>query len=170
MFFLAQKCYCVVRYQIKHMADFFQLKDECILSGFPKLYFVISEVKCKYSQNSNLYKPVLRIRDPCLVDPWIRVPGWVTNQDSDQGWTTRIIPPRAWKHYIGLKIKILKFFDADPGWKKFGSGIPDKHLGSSTLVQTSVAIAGQILCGIISWTNTWRSFVFDGTSWNVSFC
>ncbi len=24
-------------------------------------------------------------------------------------------------------IKILKFFDADPGWKKYGSGIRDKH-------------------------------------------
>jgi hypothetical protein len=34
--------------------------------------------------------------------------------------------------------KILKFFDADPGWKKFGSGmgksrIRDKHPGSATL-------------------------------------
>jgi hypothetical protein len=24
-----------------------------------------------------------------------------------------------------LGVKILKFFDADPGWKKFGSGILD---------------------------------------------
>jgi hypothetical protein len=23
-------------------------------------------------------------------------------------------------------VKILKFFDADPGWKKFGSGIRDR--------------------------------------------
>ncbi len=42
-------------------------------------------------------------------------------------------------------VKILKFFDADPGsgtekirirypgWKKFGSGIRDKHPGSATL-------------------------------------
>jgi hypothetical protein len=31
-------------------------------------------------------------------------------------------------------VKILKFFDAarDPGWKKFGSGIRDKHPGSAT--------------------------------------
>jgi hypothetical protein len=29
-------------------------------------------------------------------------------------------------------ITILKFFDADPGWKKFGSGIRDKHPGSAT--------------------------------------
>jgi hypothetical protein len=43
-------------------------------------------------------------------------------------------------------VKILKFFDADPdpgseifltldpGWKKFGSVIPDKHPGSLSLV------------------------------------
>jgi hypothetical protein len=35
-------------------------------------------------------------------------------------------------------VKILKFFDADPGWKQFGSGmeksrIRDKHPGSATL-------------------------------------
>jgi hypothetical protein len=31
-------------------------------------------------------------------------------------------------------LKIIKFFDADPdlGWKKFGSGIRDKHPGSNT--------------------------------------
>jgi hypothetical protein len=31
-------------------------------------------------------------------------------------------------------VKILKFFDEDPGWKKVGSGIRDKHPGSATLV------------------------------------
>jgi hypothetical protein len=36
-------------------------------------------------------------------------------------------------------VKILKFFDADPGWKKFGYGmeqirIRDKHPGFATLV------------------------------------
>jgi hypothetical protein len=47
-------------------------------------------------------------------------------------------------------VKILKFFDADPGsvmekfriWdprrKKFGSGISDKHPGSATLEITSI--------------------------------
>jgi hypothetical protein len=30
-------------------------------------------------------------------------------------------------------VKILKFFDADPGWKKFGSWIRVKHTGSATL-------------------------------------
>jgi hypothetical protein len=31
-------------------------------------------------------------------------------------------------------VKILKFFDVDPGWKKFRFGIRDKpHTGSATL-------------------------------------
>jgi hypothetical protein len=30
-------------------------------------------------------------------------------------------------------VKILKFFDVDPGWKKIGSGIQEKHPGSATL-------------------------------------
>jgi hypothetical protein len=30
-------------------------------------------------------------------------------------------------------VKILKLFDADPGWKKFGSWMRDKHPGSATL-------------------------------------
>jgi hypothetical protein len=29
---------------------------------------------------------------------------------------------------------MLKFFDADPGWNKFGYGIWDKHPGSATLL------------------------------------
>jgi hypothetical protein len=33
-------------------------------------------------------------------------------------------------------VKIFKFFDADPGWKKSGSGIRDKHPGSATLTVT----------------------------------
>jgi hypothetical protein len=32
-----------------------------------------------------------------------------------------------------FEVKILIFFDANPGWKKFGSGIRDKHPGSATL-------------------------------------
>jgi hypothetical protein len=39
------------------------------------------------------------------------------------GWKTRIIFLRAEKPFF--LVKILKFFDADPGWKKFGSGIRD---------------------------------------------
>jgi hypothetical protein len=48
--------------------------------------------------------------------------------------------------FLVFGVKILKFFDADPGsgmetvrirdpgWKKVGSGIRDKHPGSATLV------------------------------------
>jgi hypothetical protein len=28
-------------------------------------------------------------------------------------------------HFFCLGVKILKFFDADPGWRHFGSGIRD---------------------------------------------
>ncbi len=39
--------------------------------------------------------------------------------------------PKAYKHCFW--VKILKFFDVDPGWKKFGSGInipdPRHYLG-----------------------------------------
>jgi hypothetical protein len=39
-------------------------------------------------------------------------------------------------------VKIPKFFDADPGWKKFGSGmekigILDKHPGSASLIRSN---------------------------------
>jgi hypothetical protein len=57
------------------------------------------------------------------------------------------------KKLFWVKIPVLKFFDTDPGWKKFGSGIRDgkksdpgsgmeksrirdKHPGSATLPLT----------------------------------
>jgi hypothetical protein len=47
-------------------------------------------------------------------------------------------------------LKILKFFDADPesfltqdpGWKKFGSVIREKHPGSATLVLADCEAVG----------------------------
>jgi hypothetical protein len=43
-------------------------------------------------------------------------------------------------------VEILKFFDAHPGWEKFGSGmwvgkvrIGDKHPGSATLGTTAIS-------------------------------
>jgi hypothetical protein len=49
--------------------------------------------------------------------------------DPGSGLKTRIIFFRAQKPFffafLGLKIKILKFFDEDPGWRQFGSGIRD---------------------------------------------
>jgi hypothetical protein len=41
-------------------------------------------------------------------------------------------------------VKILKFFDADPGWKKFGSWIRDKHTGSAILPETDIFCVGNI--------------------------
>jgi hypothetical protein len=41
---------------------------------------------------------------------------------------------------------MLKYFDADPGWKNLGSGILNKHHGSATLdvaiitIQTAFAV------------------------------
>jgi hypothetical protein len=34
-------------------------------------------------------------------------------------------------------VKIVKFFDADPRWKKFGSRIRDKNPGSATLINVT---------------------------------
>jgi hypothetical protein len=44
-------------------------------------------------------------------------------------------------------VKILKFFYVDPGWKKFGSGIRDKHPGTATLkiIEAVPVVGGE--CG-----------------------
>jgi hypothetical protein len=47
--------------------------------------------KGKSKRNSFLVKilkffPLLRIRDPCLLDLWIRDPEWVENQHPDPGF------------------------------------------------------------------------------------
>ncbi len=72
-------------------------------------------------------------------------PGWVKSQDPDPGLKTQIIFQRAWKLFSW--VKIFKFFDANPGWKKFGpeiwdpgwkklgSGIRNKPPGSVTLLR-----------------------------------
>ncbi len=49
---------------------------------------------------------------------------------SGSGLNNSIIIPRAYKPFF--LVKILKFFDADPGWKKFDTW--DKHPGSATLI------------------------------------
>jgi hypothetical protein len=83
-----------------------------------------------------------------LFDPWIRDPGW---RKSASGSGIRDEQPGSYflelrNHFFAfLGVKILKFFDEDPGsgmetvrirdpgWKKVGSGIRDKHPGSATL-------------------------------------
>jgi hypothetical protein len=70
----------------------------------------------------------------CLFDPWIR--GWVKKSGSESGSRIRDEQPRIMDHVSEnletiVWVKILKFFDADPGsgnrcgknsdpgWKKF---------------------------------------------------
>jgi hypothetical protein len=79
---------------------------------------------------NNFFLPVLRIRirDPVPFDPWIRDLGWVKNQDTDQGWTTRIIFQEIRNHFFGVKVLSLMRI-RDPRWKKLWSGIRDKHPG-----------------------------------------
>jgi hypothetical protein len=36
-------------------------------------------------------------------------------------------------------VKILKFFDADPGWKKFGSGIWDRKNSDPGCTQLTIS-------------------------------
>jgi hypothetical protein len=82
----------------------------------------------------NNQQPILRIR--VFFDPWIRV-----REKSGSEMNIQDHFPRAFKQFFGLKIKILKFFDAnpDPGSRIFltwiqdgkiqGSGIRHKHPG-----------------------------------------
>jgi hypothetical protein len=62
----------------------------------------------------------------CFFYPWIRDPRWVKNPDPGSGMNNPDHIFESLETIFG--VKILKFFDdADPGWKKFGSGlnIPD---------------------------------------------
>ncbi len=92
----------------------------------------------------------------CLFDPWIR-----DGRKSASGSGIRDEQPGSYflelrNHFFAfLGVKILKFFDEDPGsgmetvrirdpdpgWKKVGSRIRDKHPGSATLVPGK-------LCGV----------------------
>ncbi len=62
----------------------------------------------------------------CLFDPWIRDPGWekVSIRIRDEQPGSYFLELR--NHFFAfLGVKILKFFDEDPGWRQFGSGIRD---------------------------------------------
>jgi hypothetical protein len=65
-----------------------------------------------------------------------------TNQDPDPGSESGMNNPDHISESLKniFWVKIFKFFDVDPGWKKFGYGIRDKksriwdkHPGSATL-------------------------------------
>jgi hypothetical protein len=58
----------------------------------------------------------------CFFDPWIRDPGRVKKSESGSGMNNPDhIAESLETFFSGLKI--LKFFDAHPGWKKFVSGM-----------------------------------------------
>ncbi len=98
---------------------------------------------------SSYIKPVLRIRDPGLGA--FLTPGWIRDgRKSASGSGIRDEQPGSYflelrNHFFALfGVKLLKFFEdpgsgietvriQDPGWKKVGSGIRDKHPGSATL-------------------------------------
>jgi hypothetical protein len=90
---------------------------------------------------------VLRVRNRCLFDPWIRDPGWVKNQDPDprSGSGMNIPDHISFSLETIFWVKILNFFNADPGsgmekyrtrirdpgWKKIR--VRDVYPGSATL-------------------------------------
>jgi hypothetical protein len=85
-------------------------------------------------------KPVLRIRDPVPL----LTPGSGMGKNSGFGsglnnldHISESLETIFWVKYLNSLILIL-----DPEWKKFGSGIGDKHLGSATLIK---AITVQVL-------------------------
>ncbi len=84
---------------------------------------------------SNDFKAVLgiRIRDPVLFDPWIRDPGWVESQHPDPGSGMNNPNHIFYLEIIFLGVKIVKFFDADPGSGMEKSRIRDKDPGFATL-------------------------------------
>jgi hypothetical protein len=79
-------------------------------------------------------------------------PGWVKNQNPDPGSGSGMNNPA--DNSVSLEtifvVKILTFFDADPGWKIFGSGInipdpqhcfkrwPTRYVGTRLICRTLV--------------------------------
>jgi hypothetical protein len=92
----------------------------------------------------------------CVFDPGIR-----DGRQSASGSGIRDEQPGSYflelrNHFFAIfGVKILKFFDEDPGsgmetvrirdpgWKKVGSGIRDKHPGSAKLSATQVLCVGR---------------------------
>ncbi len=129
---------------------------------------------------------VLRIRIRDLMHFWPLDPG----SGSNPRWKKiRIIFPRAYKQFAGLKI--LQFFNADP---KLGSGcenrnphsgiflaldpgginsnpggIWDKHLGSATLCTVHVNVEGKKRTRDVSYWRTNRDVSYGRTNRGVSY-
>ncbi len=101
----------------------------------------------------------------CPFDPWIRDLGWVKNQDTNPGSGSEMNNPDHISESLEtIWVKILKFFDPDPGsamewirirdpgWKKFESGInmPDpQHCCCVLYIHTHIVTLPlqQVVCG-----------------------
>ncbi len=84
----------------------------------------------------------LLIRDPL----WLRDPGWVKSQDQDPESESGIKNPAHISDSLEtiFCVKIIKFFDADPGigMEKFGSGMGKIWIrGSAALLPMEVILA-----------------------------
>jgi len=111
---------------------FFILRRMEMSSWVPDIFYSLSiHIPCTLLVTAELYhhplncivQAVLRIRSRCLFDPWIRVLGWVKNQDPESemgkksGFGSGINNPDHISESLEtiFCVKILKFFDVDPG-------------------------------------------------------
>ncbi len=90
-----------------------------------------------------LIEPVLRIRDPVLFLPWIRI--------RDEHPTSFL---RELRRVFWVDKKILwsgsqDFFDPGSGLEKLGSGIRHKHPGSATLHRNRFHLICLFLCYVL---------------------
>jgi hypothetical protein len=97
------------------------------------------------------------IRDWVLFDPWIRDPGWekvsIRIRDPGSGMNNPDHIFLELRNHFFAFFRELKYLNSlmrirdpgsgmetvrirDPGWKKVGSGIRDKHPGSATLISS----------------------------------
>jgi hypothetical protein len=81
----------------------------------------------------------------CLFDPWIRDPGWVKNLDSDPGSGMNNPDLISERLETIFWIKILQFFDADPGWKNSDPGQTSRIRSTDliNLLRYSAGLAAQ---------------------------
>ena len=80
----------------------------------------------------------IRIRDPMPFDPWDGKKVSIRIRDEQPGSYFLELRNNFFRFFWGLKylnslIRIRDGDSSDPGWKKVGSGIRDKHPGSATL-------------------------------------
>jgi hypothetical protein len=74
------------------------------------------------------------VADPDPVPVLALDPGWLKNQDPDQGSGYRMNIP----DHISESLEILKFFAADPIRDLESFWIWDKHLGSAILLESQI--------------------------------